>query len=75
MHRTSEEKRAIEPTLGQEGPDPVAPFLAKQAVECTSGDAGPTSCSTQEELIQKEPSTEACHRGDLDSELKLRSEV
>nr|Q9JIR0.2 RecName: Full=Peripheral-type benzodiazepine receptor-associated protein 1; Short=PRAX-1; AltName: Full=RIMS-binding protein 1; Short=RIM-BP1; AltName: Full=TSPO-associated protein 1 [Rattus norvegicus] len=74
VHRTSEEKRAMEPTLGQEGPDPVAPFLAKQAVECTSGDAGPTPCSTQEELTQKEPSTEVCHRGDLDSELKLRSE-
>ncbi|XP_028628154.1 peripheral-type benzodiazepine receptor-associated protein 1 isoform X2 [Grammomys surdaster] len=71
----SEEKRAIGPTLSQEGPDPVAPpSLAKQAVDCTSGDASPTPCSTQGELTQKEPSTEACHRGDMDSGLNLRSE-
>ncbi|XP_076792180.1 peripheral-type benzodiazepine receptor-associated protein 1 isoform X3 [Arvicanthis niloticus] len=71
----SEEKRAIGPTVSQEGPDPVAPpSLAKQAVECTSGDAGPIPCSTQGELTQKESSTEACHGGDLVSGLKLRSE-
>ena len=71
----SEDKRAVEPTLGQEGPDSVAPSLAKQAVECTSGDEGPTPCSTHGELTQKEPSSAACRGEDLDSGLKLRSEV
>lgn len=75
MWSISEEKRAIESTLGQEGPDSVAPSLAKPEVECPSGDAGPTPCSTQGELTQKEPSTEVCHGRDLDSGSKLRSEV
>lgn len=76
MQSISEEKRAIGPTLSQEGPDPVTPpSLAKQAVECTSGDAGPTPCSTQGERTQKESSTEVCHGGDMDSGLKLRAEV
>ncbi|XP_057629797.1 peripheral-type benzodiazepine receptor-associated protein 1 isoform X4 [Chionomys nivalis] len=71
---TSEEKRAIESTLGQEGPGPVAPSLAKQQVEWTSGETGPTPCSTQGEPTQKAPSTEACHGGDLGSGLKHRTE-
>lgn len=72
---TSEEKRAIEPTLGREGPGPLAPSLAKQEVEWTSGETGPMPCSTQGEPAQKVPSTEACHGGDLGSGLKLRAEV
>ncbi|XP_076399204.1 peripheral-type benzodiazepine receptor-associated protein 1 isoform X4 [Peromyscus maniculatus bairdii] len=71
---TSEEKRAIEPTLGREGPGPLAPSLAKQEVEWTSGETGPMPCSTQGEPAQKVPSTEACHGGDLGSGLKLRAE-
>lgn len=75
MRGTSEEKRAIEPTLGLEGPGPVAPSLPKQGVECSSAEAGPTPCSTQGEPTQKEPSPEACHGGDLGSGLKPITEV
>lgn len=75
MPGTSEEKRAIEPTLGQEGSCPVVPSLAKQQVEWTSGETGPTPCSTQGEPTQKAPSTEPCHGGDLGSGLKHRTEV
>ncbi|XP_051046685.1 peripheral-type benzodiazepine receptor-associated protein 1 [Phodopus roborovskii] len=71
---TSEEKRATEPALGWEGPGPVVTSLAKQEVEWTSGEVGPTPCSTQGEPTQKAPSTETCHGGDLGSELKLRAE-
>ncbi|CAO2644733.1 Peripheral-type benzodiazepine receptor-associated protein 1 [Lemmus lemmus] len=71
---TSEEKRAIEPTLGQEGPGPLAPSLDKQLVECTSGETGPTPCSIHGEPTQKAPSTEACHGEDLGSGLKHRTE-
>lgn len=72
---TSEEKRASEPALGQEGPGPVAPSLAKQQIEWTSGETGPMPSSTQGEPTQKAPSTEASHGGDLGSGLKHRTEV
>lgn len=72
---TSEEKRASEPALGQEGPGPMAPSLAKQQVEWTSGETGPMPSSTQGEPTQKAQSTEACHGGDLGSGLKPRTEV
>lgn len=72
---TSEEKRASEPALGQEGPGPVAPSLAKQQIEWSSGETGPMPSSTQGEPTQKAPSTEASHGGDLGSGLKHRTEV
>lgn len=72
---TSEEKRASEPALDQEGPGPVAPSLAKQQIEWTSGETGPMPSSTQGEPTQKAPSTEASHGGDLGSGLKHRTEV
>lgn len=75
VRSTSEEKRAIQPTPSQEGPGTVATSWPKQEMECALGEVGPTPCSTQGEPAQKEPSTEACHGGDLGTGLKLRVEV
>ncbi|XP_047401655.1 peripheral-type benzodiazepine receptor-associated protein 1 isoform X4 [Sciurus carolinensis] len=70
----SEEKRTSEPSLGEGGPDPAVPFLAKQEATWTAGEASPTAGPTQATPAQRMPSTETCCGGEAGPGLRPRAE-
>lgn len=71
----SAERRTSESTMGERGPDPAAPSVAKEEGEWTTGEVCPMPCSTQGVPAQRTPGTEACLGGDLGSGLRARAEV
>ncbi|XP_077021026.1 peripheral-type benzodiazepine receptor-associated protein 1 [Tamandua tetradactyla] len=68
------ERRTSESTVGERGPDPAAPSVAKEEGEWTTGEVCPMPCSTQGVPAQRTPCTEACLGGDLGPGLRARAE-